>query len=312
MAEPSAAASTKCTPQLGFGAISGITLSTCDKFLQAFQSSMTGSPPSITNDFLAGFLLSADSFSSQCCEKFAAMLRQSSTQPEVRETTEPILTRLIRNRCFEALDSTLLDYTRIVEQSGISLKPKLGQLADSRLRDAARDTAGLMGGPDGPQKTLLPQEGKAAALVKILEYLRGLDNLPHELLDYGAIKLFGGDVDYLQQNGFLQNMRDGIHERLNACISTVESLDLVKQKLWEEQRAAETAAIKAAVMSSVQSSSTKKGALGAFAFGVLCTGPVWFAATTGAHNTYVVGGAVVSGVAAIVFVFVGIARLTRA
>lgn len=279
-----------------------------EKFLQGFQNTVGGAQVSITEELLTNFLQNADAFASQCCEKLASMLRQSSSQPEVRETTEPVLSRLVRNRCFESLDLILLDYVRLLQQFGVDLKLKAGQLADSRLREAAKEItpANPAAGPK-----ILTQEGKARALVRMRDYLRGVDQLPQELLDYGAIKLFGGDVDYVLQKRYQQNIKEGIQERLGACLGVLESFDVLKQKMWEEQRAAETAAITAAAMASVQGSVKRKGGFGSLIIGLACTGPVWFISTTGAKSPYLVGAAVLSGIVAIVFLYLGICRLAK-
>lgn len=311
MPEPSPAPSTKCSPQAGFGAIAGITVSTTEKFLQGFQNTVGGAQVSITEELLTNFLQNADAFASQCCEKLASMLRQSSSQPEVRETTEPVLSRLVRNRCFESLDLILLDYVRLLQQFGVDLKQKASQLADSRLREAAKEVtpSNPAAGTAGPK--ILTQEGKARALVRMRDYLRGVDQLPQELLDYGAIKLFGGDVDYVLQKRYQQNIKEGIQERLGACLGVLASFDVLKQKMWEEQRAAETAAITAAAMVSVQSNVKRKGGFGSLIIGIACTGPAWFISATGARSPSLIAAAVLSGIVAIVFLYLGICRLAK-
>ncbi len=308
---PTSSPPTKCTPQAGFGAIAGLTVSLTQKFLTVAHTSLSAAGTTINEELLVGFLVNADVFASQCSEKLAALLRQNSSQPEVRETTEPVLGRLVRNRCFENLDLILIDYLAVLQQGGIDLSQRAGQLGDSRVRDTARQM--MAPGPAPAKDTLkiLNAEKKGAALVKIRDYLNALEQLSHELLDYGAIKLFGGDVDFVLQKRYLQNIKEGIDEKYNLCMATVESFDVLKQKMWEDQRAAETAAITAAAMAGATSNVKRKGGAGALFIGLACIAPIGIIFTLGVKEPYAIGGAVLSGVLAIIFVFIGINRMTK-
>ena len=312
--EKGAPQSERVTPQIAFGSIAGILTAESEKFLQTFlNSARTAKPDSIPDDLLLRFLPSADSFTVSCCDRLSGFLREVSTQGEVRGTTESVLARLARNRCFEAMDMMLAEYLDLLKQAGFDVTQTVKVLADSRVRDLSV-TSGQMEIPGGEQEKRKLQgahSARALALLKIHDYFGAVGSLPHDFLDYGASKLFGGDVDFTMQQRFLRTIADSMHEKLSNAKALVESFDAVKQRKWEQQRAVETATIKAVAMIASQTQTKRKTGFSSLVIAAFCAAPIWFLFNLGAANRYLIGLAAAFGIAALVFLFRGIIHLTK-
>lgn len=300
--------SNKNVAHAAYGTMSGIVTSSIDRFLISFQSSMKGVNEAVSPDALVGFLTSADRFANDCSQRFASMLRELTNKADVRDTSEAVLMRLVRNRCFETLDSVLEEYIAFLAQLSCDLKQPLANLSDSRLRDLADQNAG---GWVVQRRFKLPTAAKAAALLKILDYLKCLEQLPDDLLDYGASKLFGAEPEMDLQRSFSASIRAGIEERLMASMRMIDELDVVRQRKWEQQRAAEDAAINAVATMASFRREKAKGGVGALLLGLLCTGPIWWVSMVDAPNLYLGSIAALSGVAALFFFYRSLVLLTK-
>jgi hypothetical protein len=316
MAETSSGEAGIMLPQLGYGTMAGIITSALEKFLGWFQVSMkmimqSGAAPSLSHEFQTQFLAEADNFSSLCCREFATMIKNSSSQPEVRDTSEPVLARLIRNRCFEALDTSLLEYVEILERSHINLGQIREKLGDSKVRDSlARKASNNQGTSDADGASLV-QKRKMTAVLKILEYLEQFEKLAEELLDYGAHKLFGAEADFSMQKSFLFSIQDNIQAKYQGAMTALEGFEEVKRKRWEDQRTAETAAVKEAALTSMLYASNKKSSLGYMIAGGVCALLVWVASSSGITHPYVLIATGLVAVVGVFFFFKGIANLTK-
>ena len=308
----------KISTQEGYGKICGTFISTCDKFLGRLQTSIealgpAGSPPSLTDEFLTQFLVESDSFSSACCRELATMIRASSTQPEVRDTSEPVLAKLIRNRCFDRIDSVLLNYLNLLERLNINLSPVRPRLGDSKIRDIlSLPASGSQPSSGGAgEKLAVGAKGKSAAILKVLEYLEELDKLPHDLLDYGALKLFPAEADFRLESEFVLKAQDGIQVTYQGVLSALDRFEEVKRKRWEDQRTAETAHVKEAAMNSLLNTNATKTGYGSLVVGGVCAVLVWVAFSSGIVHKYVMIGEGVVALTGVIFFFRGIASLTK-
>ncbi|MBI4661813.1 MAG: hypothetical protein HY735_23580 [Verrucomicrobia bacterium] len=294
--------------------MSGIITSECEKFLQAFLSSArTLDGKTFPDDFMLRFVQYADSFTVGCCDRFSAFLREASITAEIRGTSEGVLSRLVRNRCFEATDVLLADYVDLLKQGGINVGQLVPQLSDSRVRDLVSQSSQVSAAVNGEGRKNLsvPQVARGLALLKILDFFTAFNSLIHEFLDYGGSKLFGGDVDFMMQERFLSTIRDSIHEKLTNAIAIVEGFELVKQRKWEHQRAAESATIKAVTMMASQAQVKRKSGISSLVIAVVCGAPIWFLFNLGIMNRYVIGLIAALSLAAVFFLFRGIIHLTK-
>lgn len=250
-------------------------------------------------EVLVSFLTLADRFSNDCCERCAAMLREMSSKLDVRETSEGMLTRLIRNRCFETLDTVLEGYIAFLAQMNLDLTQTLSTLTDSRLRDLARQY-----GSNWVMQTRykLPTAAKAAALLKILEYLQALDQLPYDLFDYGTSKL-SSEADFDLPHSYLTTIRAALHEKMSAAVGLIEGMEMVRQRKWDQQRAAEDATLYAITSIASFKKEKAKGGAGALLLGALCSAPIWWISTLKEQNLYTGLGAAVSAILAMFFFY---------
>lgn len=299
---------------MGYGSMAGIITTETDKLLQSLLgSARTVDGKNVPDDFLLRFAQFADGFTVACCDRFASFLKEASTHGEVRATSEAVLARLVRNRCFENMDVLLSDYLDLLRTAKIDITAVVRQLANSRVRDVFSALGADLGvpGENEQRKLLLPQAARAAALVKILDYLGAFPSLVQEFLDYGASKLFGGDVDFSMQERFLRTIQDGVHEKMITTTSLLGAMELVKQRKWERQRAAESATIKAVAMMASQSHVKRKTGMSSLVFCVVCLAPIWPLFQLGITNRYIIGLAVLLCLGAIIFLFRGIIHLTK-
>lgn len=298
----------KNSKQKAFGGAAGAVTSSLTQFLQSFKANMAGVQSNVSSEMLCRFLTLADQFSNDCSHQIAAVLREHSSLSEVRETTEDVLSRLVRNRCFEALDSVLESYIEFLGQLNLDLKVALAHLADSRLRDAVQSTTA---GQGKEKRFKLPTAAKTAALLKISDYLKSLESLPIEILDYVGLKLTGPEADFTLQRRFTSTVQAATNELLQASVSLIEDLEAVKRRRWEEQTAAESAAINAVAMISSQKSSHQRSGAGAFLLGTLFASPVGYISATGTRNLYIGLVAALFGLTAIFFFYRGVLNFTK-
>jgi hypothetical protein len=317
MSEPNPASGEKMSRQTCYGSIVGSYIPAADSlfssFLQSIRSQKTGS---INDQALRQFLISADAFSHKCSEAMATLLHESSNQREIRETSETVLLRLVRNRCFEGLDTILAEYARLLMILGLDLRQVHGQIGDSRVRDEIAPFAGVKGASaevsdEIAGRRIGPHKARDLAAIRISDYFNALENLPRELLDYGATKLLGGESDYDQQMGFLFNISDALKEKHDEVSAIVENFDAVKQKRWDEQRATDLAAIKEAARNSLMKSADRRTGFGSLAIGIICGLLDWGAFASGTTNLYVVISAIGVGAIGIFFLYRGIMQLVR-
>ncbi|MBM3831720.1 MAG: hypothetical protein FJ403_00290 [Verrucomicrobia bacterium] len=258
----------KASPHMGYGSMAGIIIAASERFLGWFQMSIQssvakGASASLPDDFLSQFLVEADAFATSCCRELATMLRETSTQAELRETSEPVLAKLIRNRCLDALDSILVGYVEVLMELRINLGGVQERLGDSRVRDALAHPAPV-NLDQGEQRTASARRGRTGAVLKILEYIDAFDSLPRELLDYGGVKLFGAEADFNMQKDFVLSIQDGIQPKYQAALGSLEGFEEIKKKRWEDQRSAESAVVKEAAMNALMAGQTKRSSLGSW------------------------------------------------
>jgi hypothetical protein len=301
-----------------YGTIAGDYVPAADAFLNSCLNSLKSQKPgSITDQGLRQFFLAAESLAQKCSQSMAALLHEHSNQREIRETSEPVLVRLVRNRCFEGADNLLIEFARMFLALGIDLRSIHGQLGDSRLRDEVAIMAGLKGGSDesaaeiAMAKRMGSQKARDHAAMRLLDYMNALENLPREILDYGSTKVFGGEPDYSLQTGYLMNITDALRDKSAEALSLVENLDAIKQRRWDEQRAADLFAIKEAARASLLKSEDRRTGFGSLAIGIVCGLLDWGVFAIGINNQYVIISAIVVGAVGIFFLYRGLMQLVR-
>jgi hypothetical protein len=136
------------------------------------------------------------------------------------------LAKQIRETAFEALDGILVDYVNALNQIHVDLKDAASNFSDSSILGEALKAAAIgrvAGGFGGSGKLLgtvgaiaavgkeamkqralvaqqkqLEAQAKSLAFSKILEYLKAVEALPENLLDYGCAKCFGAHPSDLE------------------------------------------------------------------------------------------------------------------
>jgi hypothetical protein len=229
-------------------------------------------PPMSADEFFQKFLVYADKFTDKCCQDFSRVLRQASRQPEMRGMPTLQLAKQVRLIAFEGLDKILLSYVEALTGLHMDLRQVTNSLADSSvLGEALRGAAiGQVAGGLGQggkllgtigalaaagneatkQQALLDRqrqielESKNLAFAKIVEYLRAVEAMPENLLDYGCAKCFGGELDFAKQNAALEVIQAPISEQLRLATDftlKLQRLEVEKMDQFVLQQAAQKA-----------------------------------------------------------------------
>ena len=292
--------------------MAGILIGECQKFLRAVVTlGKKAGTTTISDDFLVKFLVRADGFSTQCCQKLAALLKKTSGQSDIRDTPDSVLIRLVRSRAFEVADSSLVELVFAAKASGIELKSHIESLSASRVREAGQDGGKdpeADGAEDRPRPSS-PQTAKEDALVQAYNHLNGLDGLAHDFLDYGGGKLLGDQADYNLLNQFVQNVQDSIQPDLAEALAYLDSFEAVRKRKWDNLRAAETEAIRSGAVMASQSATRKEGGLFSLLLGCFCGIPLWFVFANGVSNPWVLGTVATIGFVGVILFFRGVFRL---
>lgn len=299
-----------------YGRTTGVYTAAAEAFyVSILQSAKSLKPGAISDQFLRHFLTAADTFCSTASQSLATVLKEFSMQREVREAQEPVLARLVRNRCFERLDALLIDYAQLLIAMGLDIRSAHAQLAESRVRDDLGALLGLKGAgvpvPAEGGKRMSPLKAKESAAMRVLDFLVALDGSPREVLDYVSSKAFTGDPDFAQQSGFVLNITESLREQRDEVVGLVENFEIIKQKKWDEQRAAEFALIREAARNSLMKTADRRTGFGSLAIGLFCGLLDWGAFALGVNNQYVIIAAIVVGAVGIFFLYRGIMQLVR-
>jgi hypothetical protein len=199
-----------------------------------------------TEAFFQKFLIYADKFTGQCCQDFSKILRQASVVPEVRGTPTLLLAKQVRETVFEAPDKILVGYVNALRQINVDLRSVAGSFAEtSVLGEALKGGAiGRVAGGFGDagkvlgavgavaaagreaekqaalleQRSQLEARARGLAFSKIVEYLKAVEALPENLLDYGCAKCFGSQIDFASQARAVQLVQASIRERVEQAL----------------------------------------------------------------------------------------------
>jgi hypothetical protein len=238
-----------------------------------------------TDEFFRKFLVYADKFTGRCCQELSKIFRMVSIVPEVRGTPTLELGKQIRHTVFEGPDRTLVSYVDTLRQINIDLGGVTQTLSDSsvlaeamkgaaigRVAGGFGDTGKVLGAVGAiaaagkeaaKQQALLAQqqklmdESRNLAFSKIIEYLKEVEALPENLLDYGCAKCFGGKIDFSRQALAVASVGDSIRANMEHALALTLSL----QRIQREQAAKiqEEATAKAAQESEKAEKATNKG-----------------------------------------------------
>ena len=301
----------KVTPQLVCGTLAGILISESERFLDGVVSFLRLRADSAANQDLVAFLTQADSFCSTCCLRIAAELKESSALADIRETSEPVLARLVRNRCFDTLDSTLGSYVDALRSLNVEVKSVVNQLSDSKVKDLlAGGASSASAASEGVRR--LAQLNKGTALLCIWDYLRLLTTLPAEVMDYGSAKTFGPDADYQMQKGYIQNVLDSLQPKMAVALNTIEGFEAVREKKWAQSRAEEDAAIKGVAFAATRQISRRKSSTSSLLIGIVCLAPLIAVATLGLDSPQMLVGGIVVALVGVIFLFRALANFLDA
>jgi len=305
---------TRLGAKASYAPIVGIIVSEMERFLEQFVNfAKMEAPASVSDEFLKKFLVAADAFSAKCSVKLANLLRESSTQTDIRGTPERVLMGLVRNRCFAGPDATLIAFVGQLKQMNLNLEQSISALSDSEVRTAAAVPKGGAA-PGAATESAGPasaREAKLAALFSMVEYFRHVEDACLQLLDYGAAKLYGADADFEEQERHEQNIQDVARTKIGAALALLEGFEEIKRKIWEEQRAAESATIKAVALSALQKTTKRKSGTVWMVAGLVCLAPVGFAASFQLTNPYVIGTTILLAVVGIGLILRGLTNLFR-
>lgn len=281
--------------------ITSEVIDSLDTFLKSFHSTLASNTANLTADLFVNFLATADRFNYNVSHKLTLILLEHSLEPDVRSAPEATLIRLIRNRCFESLDRILETYTGYLSQLNIDLRGVLNALTESRLRDAL--TGIEMPSGEAVKRYKLPTASREAALLLILEFLKGLQSVPDSLVDYAARRMGTSELDQDEQTRILSTIRTAIEEPFANALGFIENMDIIKRKRWEEQYAAENAIIQAVATASTINMAKRKSSAGSLFMTLIFLVPLWLISETGTIDLYAGVSGSISALMAIIFFY---------
>jgi hypothetical protein len=239
-----------------------------------------------TDEFFRKFLVCADKSTEQCCQELSKVFRQISVVPEVRGAPTMELAKQIRQTVFGTTDKILVSYIGSLEEIKLDLLETFRRsFADSSMLGEAMKGAaigrvaggfgdggkvlGAVGAIAAASKEVMKQQAllehqqkllddaRYLAYAKIIEYLKAVETLPENLLDYGCAKCFGGQIDFAKQALAIEQVRSSVKEKMQHSVELTLKLQQIEREAAEKARKAAAAEKE---QESVESANvTKKG-----------------------------------------------------
>ena len=302
---------TDASAKQGLEVIAGMIGSTIERFLESFRTTTPMAPSSFTQEFFVHFLFTADAFANDCSAECAKLICRASVRSDLRAGKESLVARLVRSRCFEYLDAALIDYVKALDHLGYRPQALLPKLTGPRIRELLKE-----GGPEsstgrveGVGKRAAPQLLKTAALMQIAEYLQRLRSLLPQLLDYGAAKLFSGELDLVEHRKSLQTVHEKVLKQIEEARAFVEGIGLVRQKRLEEVQASDNSAMDWALVVATEEHANNEGGAKWIMIGLGFLVPPAILMRDAGHSVALTAIVVFSGLAGISLGLFGLSKL---
>lgn len=200
-------------------------------------------------DFVRAFVSHSDHVTDAWCQRYARIVREWTSNPEVLGKPTVVLAKEVRADVFGTMDRILTGYTQDLMQleketeafsydlqstSVVQAAMKgaaVGQLAGglgtsgkalggiNALLAAgaeAQRTAGIM-----QHRAALLREPRFLALSKIALYLEQVASLPERLLDYGCARSLGGSVSFAEQQAAWELVQESVVDDLRIAVNFV-------------------------------------------------------------------------------------------
>lgn len=247
--------------------LASLVIKSLDLFLKSFRASVSASAGEVSATMLLNFLNAADRLNHTLSQKLAWLLLEHSPQPDVRGMPEGTLQRLIRSRCFEHCDLILENYVAFLAQLHMDLRSTVEAMTDSRLRNALLGVE--MPSIETVKRFKLPTAARAAALLKMLDYLKTLHSLPDVLMDYGLRKLGQPGMDSSESESLVRMVHDALDETHQHALDVLEQHPVIRRKQWEAEFCAENAIIEAVASTAAGKVEKRKSRVGSILLGGL-------------------------------------------
>lgn len=239
-------------------------LSEITKPFEAAQTSVQQGHTIDDVQFLETFFRYAEKFEERCCLDFAEHLRIRTQVPQVRGTTSKALAREIRSEVFEEMDSILADYARLLGAIDSNFTNSLEQASNVSVTGSALFGA-LLGRVAGggvltgigafsaaagalhkqaqhmdDAKSLLSHRADAVR-EQGLKYFLALPAAMKSLIDFAAVKCFGGTVDFELQVAVTQRLHSDSLRPAKYCQATLDALKDAQARALEVAKQEEIA-----------------------------------------------------------------------
>src|SRR6267378_2533173 len=160
-------------------------------------------------EFFQDFISHAEEFPKSCSEACAKIVAQSTVLPEIRAIPTSSLAKEIRQAAFEKLDHQLGLMTQLQTI-----------MEDHQKRCQSNKLDGLM----LAQGQSILEQGHAASIQSIGEYLPMVKELTEHVLDYCCARCFGGQVSLERQQIALESIQSAIAEELDQAAQVIRAI----------------------------------------------------------------------------------------
>ena len=223
--------------------------SSIEKFLEPLQpgSDLSFFLKSMTREeFFPRFYSLANRLADDCCQKLVKIIRASSQMQSVRDTPTPDLAKRIRETAFRSLDDTLSLYAGIAKRMQV-LFENIRKVRDEIQKPSAAP-AGNQGKDKGgaPENWATDEElarqhevllrAQSQAFARIAQYLKSLDQLPENILNYACDKCFPGEVNFELLHEQVADIRGKMQRNLASAIETLAQVGGVAQQELGQER----------------------------------------------------------------------------
>lgn len=225
-----------------------VVTASIQEFLDVFKSRLDAASPITREDFFPKFLSRANKLAEDCSQGVVRIIHASTRLSQVRGTSAPDLAKRVRGAAFKSLDGILSRYfgaaknIQVIYDNIRKVRDGLEAAAGGQPPEAlAGQTSDGSGEKWATEEELARQhrnllQAQSQAFTQVVQYLKGVNDLPGAILNYACDKCFGGDVNYQIESEEVLACQSAIQKKLAVALETLAQAGVTAAKDVEEER----------------------------------------------------------------------------